>query len=89
MPKAESTEEQSSGGETTLWCTVILQAIDDARKPLPRGETAAAARRAKEITDARAWLTIPNRDFAAVCAAAGMDADAVREWARKILESRS
>jgi hypothetical protein len=81
---------EAMASEATLWAAVILQAIEDASMKVAvvkpdatqsrRWELAAKAR-AKE--EARRWLTCPNRDFEAVCTLAGMNAEAVREWARQ------
>lgn len=56
-----------------LWCAVIQQALFDATQPL------AKLRHVRmEQLRAREWLTVPNNDFAEVCAMAGIDADRVR-----------
>ena len=56
-----------------LWCAVIGQAVDDAICSLGPNR-----RRNHEITNARNWLTRPNRDFADVCSAAGYEPDRIR-----------
>ena len=70
-------------GETVLWAAVLLQAIDDAKQRVRPRDSAHARRKAREVAEARAWLTGGGRDFEAVCTLAGMNAEAVREWARR------
>lgn len=63
-----------------LWAQVLLVAIADATKGVPRGGTK-RNQRLYEIEHARAFLMSPNRDFIEVCSLAGLDPAAVRERA--------
>ncbi len=54
-----------------LWQSVLLRAIEDAFSTPVNGES--RARRAQDMIEARAYLTKPSKDLAAVCAMAGVD----------------
>lgn len=65
----------------SLWCAVILRAIDDARgKNLPASTPVG---RQRMIDEAYEWLTIPNAHFNEVCSLAGLDPVAVREGVQR------
>ncbi len=66
-----------------LWQRVLLQAVEDAIHGVRGSER--TVMRARMIRQARAWLTIPNRDFNEVCSLAGLDPEAVREAVTKQL----
>jgi hypothetical protein len=76
-------DDLSSAAERALWLSVIQEAILDATTSLP-----ASSRRDRvlERDAARSWLLHRNRDFATVCALAGVDPDWMRNRARKIIE---
>ncbi|MGW5841112.1 hypothetical protein ACWFZ6_24290 [Methylorubrum extorquens] len=65
--------------EPALWRAVIAQAISDATTTYMGG----VSPKQMPLLHARArrWLTIPNRDFASVCAMAGVEPDTVRAFA--------
>jgi hypothetical protein len=73
----------SESGQRALWVSVIAQAIFDATANL----TVSSRQEAKwDRAAARSWLLDNNKDFAGVCALAGLDPDWVRARARKIIE---
>lgn len=65
--------------DQALWGAVIAQAISDATCIYMLGVSAKV--RPLEADRARRWLTKPNKDFATVCALAGVEPDAVRQLA--------
>ncbi|MDE4096672.1 hypothetical protein [Phaeobacter gallaeciensis] len=70
----------SNSPERALWQEVLLIQVDDALL----GATGAGSREHREILigKARAYLTTPTPDLAAVCSLAGMDMEAVIEAMR-------
>lgn len=60
--------------ETQLWLEVLQRAVMDARLEPQSG--AVSPRQAREVKDARSYLTTPSKDLAVVCAMAGVD----MEW---------
>lgn len=69
-----------------LWQEVLLRAITDAR--LAPDAAAFSPRQVDEINEARAYLTMPSKDLAAVCAMAGVDMEAMIErMNRRIAEA--
>src|SRR4051794_18813880 len=67
-------------GPKRLWCAVILQAINDAVSPNCERNQRAIVR-----DTARAWLLIPNDDFAFACTCADLDLVRVREYAKDVI----
>ena len=67
--------------DQALWGAVIAQAIKDATFVGMHGDSPKS--RPHEADRARLWLTKPSRDFATVCALAGVEPDAVRQLAMK------
>jgi hypothetical protein len=67
--------------DQTLWIAVLQRAIDDACSK-PNTQITAA-----EVQAARIWLTRPSRDFNDVCNLAGLDPEAVRDRARRLIPS--
>jgi hypothetical protein len=69
--------------ECAPWQEVLVRAIMDARLdpfdwPVPKSAY-------EDTADARAYLSAPSKDLAAVCAMAGMDMDALLDRMRKSL----
>lgn len=69
--------------ECALWQEVLVRAIMDARLdpfdwPVPKSAY-------EDTAEARAYLSAPSKDLAAVCAMAGMDMDALLDRMRKRL----
>jgi hypothetical protein len=80
MMKGKKPHQDVRGcGERSLWCAVVLAAIDDAIGRRIPVDSASATTRARVRDEARDWLLKPNRDFDFVCSLAGFDPDAVRE----------
>jgi hypothetical protein len=76
-------QAEPESGQRALWVSVIAQAIFDATANL----TASSRQEAKwDRAAARSWLLDNNKDFASVCALAGLDPDWVRARARKIIQ---
>ena len=72
------------GACADLWSQVLMLAISDALNPADMGRPS-LVQRMREIQQARDDLTIPNRDFNEVCRLAGLDPEAVRERAAKLI----
>jgi hypothetical protein len=66
-----------------LWSAVILQALDDATMPAWAQEPNS---RKLSRTQAREWLTKPNRDFDFVCGAAGVEPWQIRAKAAQLIQ---
>lgn len=64
-------------GRENLWRAVLMQTIAEASGTGLVGTTPSS--RARVISEARDYLTIPNEGFNTVCSLAGLDPDAVRE----------
>lgn len=69
-----------------LWAQVLAQAITDATKGLNAGRFE-PQRQLREIEEVRRYLTQPNRGFNEVCHLAGLEPEAVRERATKLIEA--
>ncbi len=62
-----------------LWRSVLVNAIEEAIFGISRSNYSNPKTRVTHIIEARAYVTVPNRDFDMVCSLAGLDPDAVRE----------
>lgn len=69
---------------TNMWAQVLMQAIHDATAA-PKSGKRNVMTCFREIELARNYLTIPNRDFNEVCHMAGLEPEAVRERAIKLI----
>ncbi|MDR6831342.1 hypothetical protein J2W99_005095 [Bosea robiniae] len=67
---------------TNMWSQVLLQAVRDATTRNPSAPSSSLRR---EIESARNYLTKPNADFNEVCYLAGLDPQAVRQRAIKLI----
>lgn len=75
-------ETEEGNHDRALWCAVLRQAVIDATQ-MP---SATAPKRVHaEKRQARAWLTKNSEDFRDVCHLAGMDPEAVREHAVRVI----
>jgi len=79
-------DNDQRNGERSLWCAVILNALNDAGGTYIGGSASATVSRLRR--EARDWLTVPNGDFDAVCHLAGLDPEAAREGAKRALKGR-
>lgn len=68
--------------EQQLWCAVLLQALTDATRPLPKGRFVNV--KSFEVLSDRQWLVSGDRHFRHVCELAGIDPDHVHAAALKI-----
>jgi hypothetical protein len=62
-----------------LWCAVINQAIEDAMSKRTSSNASMSRQLRNNQQSALRWLLDGGKDFAAVCALAGLDPEAVRD----------
>ncbi len=72
------------GARENLWRAVLLHTIDEAVRGAVVGVDK-ANERIKLIIAAREYLMKPNRDFDLVCSLAGLEPEAVRERAVRLI----
>ena len=72
-------------GEATLWRTVIYVALEDAISTCPRGSVKKGREEIKD--EARDWFRQASEDFHEVCGLAGMEPEAVRDCALRVIEA--
>ncbi|RXF69235.1 hypothetical protein [Hansschlegelia zhihuaiae] len=80
---SRESETEQSARDRALWCAVIRQALTDATRTIAPSEPNRAH---VEQRQARTWFTGAGKDFRDVCYLAGMDPDAVRERAVRLIE---
>lgn len=69
---------------SNMWSQVLMQAIHDATSA-PKSGNAKSATRLRLVEEARNYITVPNRGFNEVCHLAGLEPEAVRERAMKLI----
>ncbi|WP_336813494.1 hypothetical protein [Bosea sp. MMO-172] len=67
---------------SNMWAQVLLQTLKDATT---RNTSTSSSSLRREIESARNYLTKPNPDFNEVCYLAGLDPQAVRQRAIKLI----
>lgn len=77
-------EREPGSGEVALWRAVIQQAFVDALGVEVRDKKQ-RSRQLVSIRQARLWFADAKRDYREVCAMAGVDADALRERAMRLI----
>lgn len=82
-PERFADDEGTMLGEQQLWQAVLAQTIAEATTGRVVGET--GPQRMRLVSQARDYLTKPNPDFDIVCSLAGLEPDAVRESAQRVI----